>query len=131
MPADREPPPDNARDAAVSEEYAAIYEELRRIARRQLRARRSGDSFATTDLVHEAYLKLAGHAPGFSDRAHFRALAARAMRQVLVDYARARAAHKRGGEWRRTTSPSTARSRGSNRSTSGSRGWWNGASSPA
>lgn len=89
--------------AAFSEAYAAAYQELRRIARRQLRSMARGDVLVTTALVHEAYLKLVGHAGGAKDHEHFLALAARAMRQILVDHARARASQKRGGAWRQTT----------------------------
>ena len=74
-----------------------VYDELRQIARARLR-RRSGETLNTTAVVHEAYLKLtAGETPPFEDRSHFFALAARSMRFVLVDYARDRAAQKRGG----------------------------------
>ena len=74
-----------------------VYDELRQIARARLR-RRSGETLNTTAVVHEAYLKLtAGETPPFRDRSHFFALAARSMRFVLVDYARDRAAQKRGG----------------------------------
>ena len=73
-----------------------MYEELKRAARAQLRRMR--DNFQTTALVHEAYLKLAGGAQlAALDRNHLLALSARAMRQVLVDDARARKADKRGG----------------------------------
>ena len=82
----------------------AAYRELRAIAHRHLAARQAGAAggatLATTALVHEAYLKLAanGAAGGvWRDRPHFLAVAAVAMRQILVDRARARAAHKRGG----------------------------------
>lgn len=81
---------------ALGVAYAAVYEELKRAARSQLRRMR--DAFQTTALVHEAYLKLAGGAPlAALDRNHLLALSARAMRQVLVDDARARKADKRGG----------------------------------
>ena len=82
--------------AALSAAYSAIYDELKRAARQQLR--RMGDDFQTTALVHEAWLKLAGGAQlAAVDRNHLLALSARAMRQVLVDDARARKADKRGG----------------------------------
>ena len=81
---------------ALGAAYAAVYEELKRAARAQLRRMR--DNFQTTALVHEAYLKLAGGAElAAVDRNHLLALSARAMRQVLVDDARARKADKRGG----------------------------------
>lgn len=81
---------------ALGEAYSAVYDELKRAARSQLRRMR--DAFETTALVHEAYLKLAGGAQlAAVDRNHLLALSARAMRQVLVDDARARKADKRGG----------------------------------
>ena len=80
---------------ALGSAYAAVYDELKRAARAQLR--RSHDRFQTTALVHEAYLKLAGGGRlTATDRNHLLALSARAMRQVLVDDARARKADKRG-----------------------------------
>ena len=83
-------------ESALSGLVEALYDELRRIAARQLRGERPAHTLQTTALVHEAYLKLMGeHERGFADRAHFLAVAARVMRQVLVDYARARAAQKR------------------------------------
>ena len=80
--------------------FEAVYQELRRIARAQRRAAGSPATLDTTALVHEVYLKL--HATPLArsvERAHFLSLAARAMRQVLVDHARLRARLKRGGEW--------------------------------
>lgn len=75
-----------------------VYEELRRIARRQLRHEGIGHTLNTTALVHEAYLRLA--TPSHLDiggRAEFLSIAAMAMRRVLIDYARQRTAQKRGG----------------------------------
>lgn len=78
--------------------FARVYDELHAIAHRQLRRRRPGETLSTTALVHEAYLKLVDHSRlEVKDRNHFFALAARAMRQILVDYARRRSAQKRGG----------------------------------
>ena len=75
-----------------------VYEDLRRMAHRQLDREGGGHTLQTTALIHEAYLKLAaGGTVSASSRAHFLAIAARAMRQVLVDYARRRKAAKRGG----------------------------------
>jgi len=75
-----------------------VYSELRVLAHARLRRSRPGDTLNTTALVHEAYLKLtANETPAFEDRRHFFALAARAMRFVLVGYARERTAQKRGG----------------------------------
>ena len=88
---------------AFAQAYAAAYDELRRLARRQLRAMRPGDTLFTTALVNEAFLKLVRHPVEYADRTHFFALAARAMRQILVDYARERGARKRGGDRRQTT----------------------------
>lgn len=80
--------------------FSRVYEELRRVASRQAaRFGRHGQeaTLATTALVHEAYLKLAGGAVvAGQDRVHFFALAARAMRQILIDHARERGRRKRG-----------------------------------
>lgn len=79
--------------------FPLIYDELRRIARRQLRRERQGHTLSTTALVHEAYLRLVDQTRLFStDRVHFYAIAARAMRRILVDHARQRYAQKRGGK---------------------------------
>lgn len=76
-----------------------VYDELRVIARRQLRRQWGGHTLDTTALVHEAYLKLSDPSRAdFHDRAHFLAVAATAMRQILVDYARRRTARKRRGD---------------------------------
>src|SRR5437870_10727223 len=88
---------------AFSDAYAAAYQELRRIAHRQLRSMRPGETLVTTALVNEAFLKLVRRPGGWEDRTHFFALAARAMRQILVDYARERGSQKRGGDRQRTT----------------------------
>jgi RNA polymerase sigma factor (TIGR02999 family) len=77
--------------------FPVVYEELRRAARLQLARETPGHTLQPTALVHEAFLKLAGPAAGAArDRGHFIALAARAMRQILVDHARRRRAAKRG-----------------------------------
>lgn len=87
--------------AAVDRLVPLIYDELRRIAHRRLRGEQSGNTLDTTALVHEAYLRLAGTAQlTFADRAHFLALAAQAMRHVLIDGAVRRKAQKRGGSRR-------------------------------
>jgi len=86
-------------DSALNELVTALYDELHRIAARRLRGERTGHTLQTTALVHEAYLKLAGEEPRqFADRVHFLAVAARVMRQVLVDYARARGTKKRSAD---------------------------------
>lgn len=75
-----------------------VYDDLRRIARSQLRRIRPGETLNTTALVHEAYVKLVDQAKvPWGDRSHFFGIAARAMRQIIVDYARERGAQKRGG----------------------------------
>jgi RNA polymerase sigma factor (TIGR02999 family) len=82
-----------ARDALIP----LVYEELRRLAARQLRRERRDHTLQATELVHEAFLRLAGADADWRDRAHFLAVAARAMRRVLVDHARARQRQKRSG----------------------------------
>jgi RNA polymerase sigma factor (TIGR02999 family) len=83
--------------------FASLYAELHRLARLELR--RSGNaSLSATTLLHEAFLSLRERDPvRFPDRAHFIAYAARAMRGVIVDYARNRRAQKRGGAFHLTT----------------------------
>ena len=77
--------------------FRHVYDELRRIAQRH-RARWTGnDTLNTTALVHEAYLKLVGGGGDYASRAHFLAVAAKAMRHVLITYAERQAAQKRGG----------------------------------
>ena len=76
---------------------AEVYADLRRLAHRQLAGPAHDQTMDTTGLVHECYLRLAGAAATPNDRGHFFALAARVMRQVIVDYARERLAQKRGG----------------------------------
>jgi RNA polymerase sigma factor (TIGR02999 family) len=84
---------------ASGELFTVLYKELRALAHAQLRRGRRQESLATTGLVHEAYLKLADQSRlDLRDRGHFLALAARAMRQIVVDHARRRTAAKRGGE---------------------------------
>jgi RNA polymerase sigma factor (TIGR02999 family) len=81
-----------------------VYDDLRLIAQRHLRRELGDRTMHPTSLVHEAYLKLANAAAlNAGDRSHFLAIAARAMRQVLVDDARRRSASKRGGSWDRVT----------------------------
>jgi RNA polymerase sigma factor (TIGR02999 family) len=75
-----------------------VYVDLQRLARRQLVGRRSGHTLNTTGLVHEAYLKLVdARRAAWDDRGHFFAVAALAMRQIIVDHARSYSALKRGG----------------------------------
>lgn len=87
---------------ALGELFALVYDELQLLARRQ-RRRWNGDyTLNTTALVHEAYLKLVDQSRiGVESRAHFFALASRAMRHILCNYARAKRARKRGGDLER------------------------------
>jgi RNA polymerase sigma factor (TIGR02999 family) len=79
-----------------------VYTELKRMAGRELRSERAEQAPGTTALVHELYLKLVDEAEiDWQGRAHFFTIAARAMRQILVDHARRRKAQKRGGDWQR------------------------------
>ena len=83
---------------ALDRLYPLVYDELRRAAVRALARERASHTLQATELVHEAYLKLLGPLNvNWQNRAHFLAVAARAMRQILVDHARRRQADKRGG----------------------------------
>ena len=85
-------------DAVLAELTPLVYEELRRLAHRQMDAERTDHTLQTTALVSEAYLRLADQTnPRWQNRAHFFAVAARGMRQILVSYARSQRAEKRGG----------------------------------
>jgi RNA polymerase sigma factor (TIGR02999 family) len=84
--------------AAIDRLLPVVYDQLHRIAHRALQGERSGHTLGTTGVVHEAYLKLVDQTRvGWRDRAHFFAVAALAMRRVLVDYARRHRRAKRGG----------------------------------
>jgi RNA polymerase sigma factor (TIGR02999 family) len=84
--------------SALAGLFPLVYQQLRRAARRQRGRLPRHQTLNTTALVHEVFLRLMGQeAPDFVDRAHFMAVAATAMRQILIDYARRRAARKRGG----------------------------------
>lgn len=89
---------------AVDRLFPILYQELKRIARRQLRRERWDHTLNTTCLVHEAYVKLLGlDRISWQNRAHFLAVAAQAMRRVLVDYAVAKQAQKRDGRRQRVS----------------------------
>jgi RNA polymerase sigma factor (TIGR02999 family) len=97
-------------DWSKGDEYALeqlmplVYEELRRMARNYMRRQPSGHTFQTTDLIHEAYLKIAGgEQRNWQSRSHFFGVAAKAMRHILVDYARSKNNRKRGGWQERVT----------------------------
>jgi RNA polymerase sigma factor (TIGR02999 family) len=89
---------------ALNELVPMVYDELRRIASASLRSAGSQQTMLTTDLVHEAFLKLIGSSNvTWENRLHFFNLAATSMRQILVDHARARNARKRGGMFTHVT----------------------------
>jgi RNA polymerase sigma factor (TIGR02999 family) len=84
------------RERAAGEIAPLVYNELRKLAASYMRAERPGQTLQATALVHEAYLRLAGvGTPPWTDQKHFLAIAARSMRQILVDRARSRGAEKR------------------------------------
>lgn len=85
-------------ERALEELMPMVYDELRRMARGFMRRLPAGHTFQTTELIHETYLKLAGkNGQQWANRAHFFGVAAKAMRHILVDHARAKRAGKRGG----------------------------------
>ena len=87
-PNERQPPP-------AQELAPQVYDELRRLAAAYMRRERPGQTLQATALVHEAYLRLAGAGTPWTDKRHFVGIAARSMRQILVERARARGAQKR------------------------------------
>ena len=97
-------------DWSKGDEYALeqlmplVYDELRVMARQYIRRQPSGHTFQTTDLIHEAYLKLSGkNEQNWQSRDHFFGVAAKAMRHILVDHARSKNSQKRGGWQDRVT----------------------------
>jgi RNA polymerase sigma-70 factor (ECF subfamily) len=91
----------NGDQAALNELMPMVYQELRQMAKRYMGRQNPGHTLQTTALIHEAYLKLVDQRETrWQNRAHFFGVAAKAMRHILVDYARARQATKRGGEAR-------------------------------
>lgn len=88
---------------ALDRLISLLYDELRQMAERQLGREHMPRTLSATGLVHEAYFKLASNSVNALHRTHFLGVAAHAMRQVLVDQARRRAAVKRGGEFMQTT----------------------------
>ena len=90
-------------DSALAELTPLVYQELRRLAHHYMEGERPDHTLQTTALVNEAYLRLTDQThPNWQSRAHFFAVAARAMRQILVSYARSNRAQKRGGGANRT-----------------------------
>jgi RNA polymerase sigma factor (TIGR02999 family) len=91
-------------EVALEELFPVVYRELRALAAGRFRSERPGHTLQPTALVHEAYLRLVRQEPGrVANRTHFFALAAKAMRQVLIDHARRRNAEKRLAERNRIT----------------------------
>lgn len=91
-------------ESAVERLLPLVYEELRALAKGRFAAQRSGHTLQPTALVHEAYLRLARNEKvEWTGKAHFMAVATKAMRQILINHARDRAAAKRGGDWQRVT----------------------------
>jgi len=89
-------------ESARTRLWAEVYDELRRMAHRQMGGERAGGTLQTTILVHEAYLRLTGDGDvAWNHSGHFFAAAAEAMRRICVDYARKRGSAKRGGQRRR------------------------------
>src|ERR1044072_7900735 len=85
-------------NAALAELTPLVYEELRRLAHHHMGGQRPNHTLQTTALINEVYLRLADQTnPQWQNRAHFFAVAARSMRQILVSYARSQRSQKRGG----------------------------------
>jgi RNA polymerase sigma factor (TIGR02999 family) len=94
----------DGRREALDELFPLVYAELRELAHRQRNAWKGHDTLNTTALVHEAYLKLVDQRRATWDtEAHFLAAAAKAIRHILINYARDRRARKRGGGWQRVS----------------------------
>ena len=90
------------RVGAMDELYPLVYDELRRLAQHQLQEERPDHTLQATALVHEAYLRMVDQTRvEWQNRAHFFAIAAQAIRRILVDHARSRNRKKRGGEYQR------------------------------
>jgi RNA polymerase sigma factor (TIGR02999 family) len=91
-------------EAALHALFPVVQDELRRLARRQMAGERAGHILQATALVNEAYIRLVDvRRISWHDRVHFFAMAARIMRRILVEHARAAGNQKRGGAWRRVT----------------------------
>jgi RNA polymerase sigma factor (TIGR02999 family) len=92
------------RREALEELFPLVYDELRELAHWQRQSWKGDETLNTTALVHEAYLKLVDQRrAGWDTEAHFLAAAARAIRHILINYARDRRAQKRGGDWQRVS----------------------------
>ena len=103
-----DPPVGDMPDPAAADRlFATLYSELHRLARRELARRGSHITLGATTLLHEAYLDMSAREAVFPDRARFMAYAARAMRGLIIDYARRRYAQKRGGLFELTSLQTT------------------------
>jgi RNA polymerase sigma factor (TIGR02999 family) len=95
-------------DAGAQDELMQhVYGHLRRVAQNRMSAERTGHTLEATELVHEAYLRLAGsdgEQPSWANRAHFYHAASEAMRRILIEHARKRGRKKRGGDLKRVAS---------------------------
>lgn len=88
----------NGENQALEQLMPLVYGELRQMARRYMSKQPSGHTFQATELIHETYLKIAaGEEQAWENREHFFGVAAKAMRHILVDYARSKSRNKRGG----------------------------------
>ncbi len=94
---------DSSRALGVEQLAPIVYEELRKLAAGYVRRERQGQTLQATALVHEVFLRLAGAGTPWTDRNHFLGIAARSMRQILVERARARGALKRWGGMNRVS----------------------------
>ena len=93
-----------AHEEAIDQLFTLVYGELHSMATGFMHQESRDNSLHATDLVHEAYLRLVREeSASWENRAHFFGVAARAMRQILVDHARKKHANKRGGDWKRIT----------------------------
>ena len=89
---------------ALDELMPIVYDELRKMAKGYMNRQHGGHTMQTTELIHEAYLKLAGNdEKDWKNRAHFFGVASKAMRHILVDYARSKNSQRRGGNERKIT----------------------------
>jgi RNA polymerase sigma factor (TIGR02999 family) len=105
-PTDDPAPTPQAGEGAHATLFASLYEELRNIARRELRRSGGGLALSATTLLHEAYFKVQQRADAvFPDRNRFLAYASRVMRNLVIDFARQRLAQKRGGAFEITSLP--------------------------
>jgi RNA polymerase sigma factor (TIGR02999 family) len=89
--------------AAFDALIPVVYDQLYRLASRRLSAERKGHTLRTTEIVHEAYLRLVDADVAWNDRAHFFAISAQVMRRILIDHAKSRNRSKRGGEFEKVS----------------------------